>query len=274
MRYFPLLFLFLLAACSGGAKKQTVHQQVTGNWFVIYPEEELKSKEQEDLYAKLQDSLINLKGVKLVTFADNGTFIQWDSTILRGKWGTVDETQVVVSKAGKGFENFKATFSGLEEDILKLTEYVNADGEVLKLVWHLKKISTGKTADLFAPEKNFWRTAAATTETEDELKKRLSAMLSYYAIYFKLISDASSYFMPVRVMLPIRFYQHAIGMKDFDETHRFVSLFSSAGQAKKAFDILKATVNETEFDLPDEKKNSYSFEYSLMLEKLATEVLK
>ncbi len=241
---------------------------------MLYPKLESDNQRQEDVYAKLEDSLVTLKGVKLVSFLESGVFIQWDSTLLKGKWGTVNENEVVVSRAGKGFENFKAVYSGMEDDMLKLTEFISVNGEKLKLVWHLKKITSGKTAGLFDPEKNKWRTVPGKDETEEEMKQRLSQMLSYYSIYFKLISDESSYFMPVRIMLPVKFYQHAIGMKEYDTAHRFTSLFHSAPQAKKGFDLLKKAVNSTRYDLPDDIKNSYSYEYSLMLEKLSEEIKK
>lgn len=274
MRYFLLLVVLFQFGCSSSSSdKGDVRKQVTGDWFILYPDEDLKNPAQEKLYARLQDSLVNLKGVKMVSFFENGTFIQWDSTVMKGKWGVAEE-EVVVSKAGTGFQNFKSTYSGYKDGVLKLTEFVNADGETLKLVWHLKKITGSKFAGLFGTENNQWRTAPGRAETDDELKQRLSKMLSYYSLYFKLISEESSYFMPMRIMLPVRFYQHAIGMKDFDEDHRFVSLFSSKEQAKKAFDYLKMTVNGTNFDLPEENKNSYSFEYAQMLEKMAEEVVK
>ncbi|MEQ1676860.1 MAG: hypothetical protein ABL876_09170 [Chitinophagaceae bacterium] len=274
MRYLLIICVLIQCSCSPAADKDPVHKKVTGNWFVLYPKLESDNQRQEDVYAKLEDSLVTLKGVKLVSFLESGVFIQWDSTILKGKWGTVNENEVVVSRAGKGFENFKAVYSGMEDDVLKLAEYINANGEKLKLVWHLKKITSGKTAGLFDTEKNKWRAVPAKEETEEEMKQRLSQMLSYYSIYFKLISDESSYFMPVRIMLPVKFYQHAIGMKEYDTAHRFTSLFHSAPQAKKGFDLLKKAVNSTRYDLPDDIKNSYSYEYSLMLEKLSEEIKK
>jgi hypothetical protein len=247
---------------------------MTGNWFVIYPEEKLVNTEQSKIYTKIQDSLVTDKGVKLISCLDNGQFIQWDSTILRGKWGIIDENRVVVSGAGKGFQNFKAEFAPGENDKIKLTEFLNISGERIKITWHLKKIKGGKEAELFDPEKNNWRTKPTTAETEDAMKKRMSAMLYYYSVYFKLISDNSSYFMPVRVMAPLKFYQHAIGMKDFDSKHRFVSLFYSVEDATKAYELLKEVVNNSDYNFPDSDSNSFSLEYSYMLAHLAEEILK
>jgi hypothetical protein len=181
---------------------------------------------------------------------------------------------VVISGAGTGFENFKGEFTSLEDDKLKLTEYLNVEGERIKIIWHLRKISKGTAADLFDPKKNQWRNKPGKPESEPEMKQRLSEMLSYYSIYFKLISEQSSYFMPVRIMLPLKFYQHAIGMKEFDEEHRFTSLFYSPAQAREAFNLLKETVNSSDYNFPEFQKESYSLEYSMMLEKLAADIVK
>ncbi|MBL7732652.1 MAG: hypothetical protein JNM88_15855, partial [Chitinophagaceae bacterium] len=94
----------------------------------------------------------------------------------------------------------------------------------------------------------------------------------YYADYFRLISEEASYFVPARVMMPLRFYQHAIGMMEMSETHRFVSLFSSFAEAQKAYDMLKEVVNDADIDLPDDDSNSYSKEYALMLDVLSKDM--
>jgi hypothetical protein len=273
MRYILFLLAILQWACAGPAKK-SVHQQLTGNWFIIYPEEILTTKQQEAIYARVQDSLVTEKGVKLVSFLENGQFIQWDSTGLQGKWGVIDETNVVVSDGGKGFGNFKSEFSKGEDGIIQLTEFLNIDGERLKISWHLKQVKGGKEAELFDPAKNAWRNKPAGPEPEAAMKQRLSAMLDHYSLYFKLLSENSSYFMPVRVMLPVKFYQHAIGMKDFDEQHRFVSLFYSVEDAKKGYELLKEVVNNSDYNYPDSESKSFSREYAFMLAHLAKEIIK
>jgi hypothetical protein len=271
MRWIILFFLVGGWACSSGPGK-TVHQQLEGNWFVIYPEEELRNEQQKKIFARIQDSLVTLKGVKPITLQKDGTFIQWDSTGTTGQWGLLDEKMVVVNNGGRGFNDFKALFTSLEKDKLSLTEYIDTEGERIKLVWHLRKISSGEFLELFDPAKNEWRQKPPSAESPQQIKERLSAMLHYYAIYFKLIAEQSSYFMPIRVMLPLKFYQHAIGMKELDIHHRFVSLFYSVDQASMAYDILKQTVNKSDHNFPESDKNSYSLEYAMMLEQLAKEI--
>lgn len=269
MRYF---LLFIIVAQFSCQSEKSIHSKIEGDYFIVYPDEDLKNERQRKIYAAIQDSIVTLKGVKLISFMEDGTFIQWDSTMLTGQWAIMDETMVVVNKAGKGFDNFKATIAGIEKDLLKLTEVINADGERIEVTWHLKKISSGKAKDLFKPGKNTWRQVPSREETDDEIKKRLSEMMTYYSGYFSLIAEESSYFMPIRVMLPVKFYQHAIGMKDFEEDHRFVSLFTSVAQAKKAYGFLKEVINGSDYNNLD--MGSFSKEYSYMLEKLAVEIVK
>lgn len=276
MRYFILFIFICLAGCSP-RKKKGIRDEITGNWFIVYPDEKLNRQEERMAYGLAQDSLVNLKGVKLVTFKDNGTFIQWDSTGQSGKWGVSEEDRkVVVKDGGRGFVNFKTTYISKEEGEMILSEKLMLDGEEVLLEWHLKRISGGKFARLFEPDENTWRRPPAGPETEAQMRKRLATMLSYYADYFRLISEESSYFVPSRVMLPVRFYQHAIGMNEFEPTHRFVSMFRSETDAKKAYDLLKDVINSATFDLPDDEKaeSSFSYEYALMLDILAKDMLK
>lgn len=273
MRYLFFTTLLFIIACTSGKKKgKDTRSQVAGNWFVVYPDEKLNSQEERELYARLQDSLVNQRGVKLVTFDENGTFTQWDSTGQQGRWGILEDGRVVVNRAGRGFENFKADFDGISDDEMMLTEYIKSGTERLKLTWHLARINGGTFARLFKPEENTWRKVPAKPETEAEMRTRLAAMLSYYADYFRLISEEASYFVPARVMMPLRFYQHAIGMMEMSETHRFVSLFSSFAEAQKAYDMLKEVVNDADIDLPDDDSNSYSKEYALMLDVLSKDM--
>lgn len=276
MRYFILFAIICLAGCSS-RKKKGIRDQITGNWFILYPDDKLNRKEQREVYGAAQDSLVNLKGVKLVTFKDNGTFIQWDSTAQSGKWGVSEEDKkLVVRDGGRGFVNFKTSYISNEKGEMILSENLLIDGEDILLEWHLKRISGGKYARLFEPGENTWRRAPANPETNEQMRNRLSVMLSYYADYFRLISDESSYFVPSRVMLPVRFYQHAIGMNAFDTGHRFVSMFHSVEDAEKAYDLLKEVINSAKFDLPEDEKtkSSFSYEYALMLDILAKDMKK
>jgi hypothetical protein len=258
-------------SCGSEKVEETVSETISGNWFVLYPDDELTTEEQEKEYAVIQDSLTALKCLKLISFSDRGVFTQADSISIKGRWGTKDEEYVRVTDGGRGFDNFKTTFSGFEDGVLKLTEIVNSGGEKLKFIWHLKKIDKGDAVKLFDPQQNKWRVKPARPESDEEIKSRLVEMLEYYSIYFKLIADESSYFIPGRIILPFKFYQHGIGMKFFDERSLFASLFYSKEQAKKAHLFLDMILGDIKNDT---QKKSFSEEYSLMLKQMTKEVIK
>lgn len=271
MRYATLFFLTLVFACNQPDNFADAQKAITGNWFVLYPEDVLVNEEQERIYAEIQDSLTGLKCLKLVSFSPNGEFSQLDSIDIKGRWGTKEDENVLVYDGGRGFDNFKSTFTGLKDDVLRLTEIVNSGGEKIKLIWHLKKIEDGYATQLFTPAMNEWRRKPLRPESDAELKRKLVQVLEYYSIYFQLIADESSYFIPGRVILPVNFYQHGIGLKKFDRESKFTSLFYSSEQTEMAYFILKGAFNRAKFDTPKDLK-SYSAEYALMLKELAREI--
>jgi len=273
MRY--ILFFLLLTQLSCGSPvppEKDLRKTISGNWFVLYPDDELKNDKQVKIYAEIQDSLTALKCLKLISFSEEGVFNQIDSVDIKGRWGAKDDEYVRVTGGGRGFDDFRTTYDGFDGRVLKLTEIVNSGGEKLKFVWHLLKIDKGDPAKLFEPEYNKWRIKPTKAETEEELKSRLSQMLKYYSIYFKLISVESSYFIPGRIVLPVKFYQHAVGMKYFDEESLFASLFFSKEQAKLAHIMLDTALGNSKFG--SEELKSYTAEYSLMLKKIEEVLMK
>jgi hypothetical protein len=272
MRYYLFLLLLFFYCCQSSKQSDSLNDVIAGNWFIIYPDEENLDKEQEKIYGRIQDSLVTLKGLKLVSFMPNGDFVELDSLPKKGRWGIKENEVVYVAGAGKGFNDFKTTVSHFEKGDLQLTETVSADGRKMNITWHLKKLDKGEPATLFDADKNKWREKPNASESDTDVKKRLVAMLRYYAIYFKLIAKESSYFMPSRVMLPIGFYQHAISVKAFDAESKFVKLFYSLEQGRMAHTMLKGSVERVTFSFKE--KNSYSEEYSLMLGELADDLEK
>lgn len=262
----------LLISCKPGSGG-SLQKKVTGNWFIVYPEEETSTEAERRLYARIQDSLLEGKALKPVSFLENGTFIQWDSLSHAGSWGITEEKQVVVGNGGKGFKNFRAEFMR-EGDEAILREKVETSDGILYIKWHLSRLNGGASAELTNPEKNAWRKRPAGPETEAAMRKRMAAALHYYSVYFALVGDAANFFLPYRVMLPFRFYQHAIGMRDQDPKHRFYSLFYSEEDAAKGYAMLKTLINDSDLNYPDVESDSYSKEYAMMLEELSKELQK
>jgi hypothetical protein len=261
-----ILLVVILQACL--SKSADNPQSVLpGNWFLLYPDDDLQTREQEAVYAATQDSLTDAKCLKLLRFSEKGSFNQQDSIGITGNWKVKEGDVVQVFGGGEGFDRFQASFTGYEKDILKLTEMAEVRGQKLKLVWHLLRIDKGKETALFDKEKNNWRIKAVKEETDDEIRERVKQMLNYYAVYFDLIADRSTYFMPSRVILPIKFYQHGIGLKTFDPESKFARLFYSTEQARFAYYVLEGAIDKAKFDFKD--NSSFSREYAQMLEEMA-----
>jgi hypothetical protein len=267
MRCAVFVLVLLIASCTGKIKKEkSLFETATGNWFVLYPDDKLLTSAQEKIYAEIQDSLTELKCLKLVSFSKDGVFNQLDSIKIKGRWGAKENEYLFINNGGHGFDDFRAAFSGYSNEVIRLTETVKVKGEKLKFIWHLFRIENGEANGLFDAGNNKWRQKPQEPEKEAEIKARVSQILNYYAMYFNLIADKSSYFIPGRIILPINLYQHAIGLKDFTTGSKFFSLFYSEEQARQAYDFLEKAIDEMKYGGTDTK--SYAREYAGMLKAM------
>lgn len=216
----------------------------------------------------MQDSIISARGLKLVQFFSDGSFQQLDSMGKKGKWNVTDK-EIVVIQGGEGFHEFQTEFFDYKDNELRTIEYVKKDDETMKLVWHLKKIDGGA---LFKEASNRWRKKPQQPESVEQIKTRLSDMLGFYADYYKLVSKESSYFIPTRVVVPLNFYQHAIGIKPFENSSPFTGFFYDSTQAMKAYKYLSAAMTATAEDFPSE--NNFVDEYAIYMEMLSKAVMR
>jgi hypothetical protein len=254
------------------SEAEKLHQNLSGDWFIVYPDDELVNDDQELIYGRVQDSIVSLMGLKLIILSANGVFKQPDSIDLKGKWGITADNVVFIENGGKGFDRFSGRYSGYENGILRLTQSVEVDGEKLGLVWHLTKITGGFAADLFEEDNNAWRKKPDQPESDIQMRKRLSGMLAYHADYFKLINKEASFFLTSRMLLPFKLYQHAMGMKPFDERSYFAKLFFNKQQAQEAWYKLQRTLKKLSSDFPRTK--NYVEEYTLFMSAMADEIVK
>ncbi|MGZ5287034.1 MAG: hypothetical protein ACXWB9_07615, partial [Flavisolibacter sp.] len=243
----PFCFLFIMIFSCRSVKNEEpdLPSSLIGNWLIIYPDHKLDTRSEREIYGRHQDSLIKLFGLKLVSFHADGSFSEMDSMKHKGKWTVSEDSTFEIRNGGMGFSHFISKYEDFEKDTLQLLEYIPLEKRPIKVIWHLKKIKTDDEAmPLFQPAANNWRNQPARPESEQEIRKRLSAMLEYYNEYFKLVSKESAYFLPVRVALPFSYYQHAIGVKD-EISPLFSKVFYDSADAGKAYNILKETVTNT-----------------------------
>lgn len=262
-------YTFLLAACFflSCSNKEDIKTSLAGHWLILYPDHHLRTKTERDVYAKYQDSVVNLYGLKLIDFDAEGHFTEVDSLFkTKGKWILSNENELQLQEAGKGFNPFTTTVDGLENDTLRLTQLLPLEKEKIKVTWYLKKVEEDTlTKKLVAEETNQWRKKPARAETEAEIRKRLKSVLMYYSNYLKLVSQESSYFLIPRLHLPFRYFQHAIGMKE-QMPAGFVNLFYNESDALKAYEILSQTVQKLSGQF--EWAENFVVEYSLFFKKI------
>src|SRR5262245_38166342 len=131
MRWIFVVILIAIISCSSPSPQEKLQETLTGNWLIIAPDHHLNSGHQEVVYSKVQDSIVVLSGLKLITLSDNGTFLQVDSIGKHGKWGISPDNWIHIERGGPGFENFSVRFTGYDGGTLKLTEFVNVEDEQL-----------------------------------------------------------------------------------------------------------------------------------------------
>jgi hypothetical protein len=262
------LLLLCVISCNSKSEQEQLHDDLTGHWLVLYADHKLTNDKQREMYGRMQDSIISMRGLKLISFYKDGSFQQLDSIDKKGKWG-VSGKDIYITDAGEGFHDFKTEFFDLKDSTLRTVEYISKDDESIKLVWHMKKADG---SDLFKPEKNTWRKKPGKPETDKEIKARLTDILQYYSDYYKLVSKESSYFIPSRVALPFQFYQHAMGLKPFTPGSSFTRLFYDSTQAVKAYQYLDSIFYKMAEAFP--RRENYVDEYAVYMEMLAEAMRK
>jgi hypothetical protein len=274
MRCLFFVVVLFFCSCKSLSETEKFHQTLVGDWLIVYPDHKLNNSSQRAIYGKIQDSIVGLRGLKLIILSDEGIFQQTDDLSTKGKWGITPDNIAFVQDGGQGFENFSARFTGFKNGMLQLTEVMNVKGEKITLVWHLKKMeSNATTAMLFSEESNSWRRQPKQKEPAEKIKARLSAMLEYYAAYYSLVNKEASYFIASRVILPLKFYQHAIGLKSLENSPGFVSLFLDVEQAQEAHRYLGRTMDRLDGKFPS-LGSSYVEEYAEFMKMMANEVVK
>lgn len=261
MRWLFLLALLLPAACNFPGKDD-LRSQLSGDWIILYPEHKLDNDWQRIAYSRMQDSIVSLLGLKLLVLSENGGFRQLDSMGMNGKWGITTDKKLFIQKGGRGFEAFSASIAHFEKNKLLLTESVDAGDEKIRLTWHLKKLTKAESR-LMSEERNAWRVRPSGPESEKEIRTRLSQMLLFYADYYELVTAEASFFIPSRVVLPFKFYQHAMGVTPFNQTSFFAGLFYDDGQAAQAHRLLSTTLENLSGEFP--KKDDYVKEYAAFM---------
>lgn len=240
-----------------------------GDWLVVTADHQLENDGQMLIYGKIQDSIIDAKCHKLIRFSKDGSFQQVDLPNVKGKWAVSPNLDVFMGNGGEGFDDFKARYSSYKDKELQLIENLHTEGETIKLVWYLKKLKNG---DLLDDDENEWRKKPSSPESEQEIKARLGRILNYYSRYLKLISDESTFFLRSRVLLPLKFYQHAMSTLPYNAQSEFAKLFYNPEQSQLAYGYLKRKIYDLGNKFP--RGDNFVIEYSKYLSQVAEAIQK
>lgn len=270
-RLFLVLIVFIVS-CKSKTEREKLLDTLSGNWLIIAPEKVVNSEKQRTIYRRLEDSLVGLRSLKLISLSDDGSFQQMDSVDSKGKWSVSEDKVLTIKDGGAGFEDYTIRYTDFNKGSLKLTGFIQAQGESIKLIWTLKKVTGSDASDLFSKESNEWRRRPAKSESAEQMRKRLSDMLNYYSDYYSLVTKEASFFVPVRVILPFHFYQHSMGMKDFDKESAFARVFNSPEQADEAYGYLAETMLILKDDFPSD--DNFIKEYAAFMKKMANKITK
>ena len=154
MRWSPFFILLFAISCKQLTETEKLQKTLIGNWLVIAPDHHLKSGTQKWVYSQKQDSIVQSKSLKLVSFSKHGIFRRPDNRDIKGRWGTTEDNRIFIEKGGAGFDDFNADFKEYKNGILLLTEFIEVDDEKIEVVWNLKKVTGRDESRLFDKEKN------------------------------------------------------------------------------------------------------------------------
>ena len=262
------LLLLCLVSCNNKSDQDQLRHDLTGDWLVLYADHKLTNDRQREIYSRMQDSIISTRGLKLVSFNEDGSFQQHDSLNKKGKWGVAGK-EIYIDGGGYGFDNFKTEFFDFKDRTLRTVQYIHEKDESFKLVWHMKKI---EGSGLFKEKSNMWRKRPVKPETDEEIKARLADMLQFYSDYYTLVSKESSYFIPSRVVMPLRFYQNAMGLDSFNDKGPFSRFFYDSTQAHTAYLYLEHVFENLHGQFPN--RENFVDEYAVFMGLMAKEMRK
>jgi hypothetical protein len=273
-----LLFVFLISGCLIASctflkkEKKDFSKAVIGDWLILYPDHEIVNAEQRKLYTTAQDSIVDLLGLKTISFRDKGVFFQTDSLFKpHGKWNlNTENNNLFIRNGGRGLDFFAGNLTGIHNDTMQIVETIALGDQKIKLTWFLKRIIDKKSLGLFEEGENWWRKKPGI-ETDEQLRKKVKAMLRYYSLYYDVVSRESAYFSQSRVFLPFKYYQHGMGLRAFNDNSNFSRFFSTAQQAEQAHAILSGAMNKLRHkSFPSGR--DFVIEYALFMGKLAEQI--
>lgn len=266
-----LVISFVLFSCKSKKQEKDAKAEIPGQWLILYPKHILYTQEAREAYTKaVQDSLVSLYGLKLVGLRSNGEFREGDSILTApGRWMVKDNGEILIDGGGEGFRDFRGAFDGVRNDTMLISQHLPLPGDTVKVIWYLKRLNDKDAKFFFNLSANWWRLKPDSSESDAVLAKRVKAMLEYYAVYFRIVSNESAYFSQSRVPLPFRYYQHAMDLRPFSDDLAFNAFFYNIDDAKKAYTMLGDGMKKLQ-KAPFPRGKDFVIEYATYMQMVDT----
>lgn len=196
----------------------------------------------EDLYRFDSLTSIFIKNESFLKLFDDNTFgvLSKEGDYINGSY-SFEDTQLRMDFGKYGVFNFERTVEhnpDTNTDIVVLKGKNKQKNELRILLTPDDKFEIDEI-DLLTLDHNWWRVKPLKPESQEQLKKRVSAHLSYMIDYFDLINKkkAKSFEIP-HLKSPFRFYANGLGLnKRYD--YITSDYFFNSEDASKAYQILQ-----------------------------------
>ncbi len=212
------------------------------------------------------DKSINNQLLNFYYFDANNNFSvdTGSTTIIKGTY-KINDSVIVLTSNDSYIKTISYTAMQVA-DTSKMRLYTDFVTQEDKLVYEFKKVH-----DVSALNNN-WKIILSNNATESQIKEKLKNVLSYYASYFKALSDCKiGVFSANRVLLPLQLYNGGVGLKDKSKmTDDFIKLMGSEQNANVSYELLQKCF-QAKFEYP-EINNDLALEYSKVINHLANSV--
>lgn len=255
----------ILLSCSSNTKKERISTNlIKGTWLVTNV-----NVSDKNLTEYRAISISNIKEnnqlLNLYQFDDKGAFVLDTGSYvkLNGNYKIEDSILTLIGK--EVYRNNLFLTAIKKEDTTKIILYTDFDNNgTQKLVYEFTK--------LYDPElqNSDWKTPLDSGVTDFKIKKKMEALLYYYAAYFKALGENEVVvFSQDRVCLPINLYDGGVSTKGIDFVPGFVKIMGNKQNATKGLELLRKCFADR-FKYPS--KANLLLEYAEVLRHLATEM--
>ncbi|MBO0939098.1 hypothetical protein J2I47_21265 [Fibrella sp. HMF5335] len=206
------------------------------------------------------DSVIGAMEFSLFAFSPDGTcdLIQ-RNRLLKSRY-SLQEKQLITPRLS--YQNVRQTGTGFT-----MTIPVSVDSGSIGLRCALHKIEFGHDKQRLLALAEAVFSHPSGPETDDQIRVRVKNCLAFYALYFKAIyANQLNRFKPAAVGMPIRFYNGALRLANFEENRPWKGLYANEENAKKAHRCFRKAIKSIRY-YPE--KGHLILEYAVIFKQMS-----